>query len=149
MRGAARRKVDNRDAFEWRQLLPSDRRGLAAVEGDHAEVGQIGDQRREVVRLGFADLAVAAHVPFGAADHVPQPDLGLAQRGQPVGIGQVRERLANDRAEQAPELVRRMRIILLLGERADAGQAPENQQSRIGRDVRRKAGVADGGHGSR
>src|SRR3546814_6812030 len=79
MRGAARRQIDHRDALERRQLLPPDRRGLAAVERDHAQIGQIGDQRREVVRFGFADKAVAARAALGAAYHVPQPDLCLAR----------------------------------------------------------------------
>ncbi len=39
-----------------------------------------------------------------------------------------------------------MRIILPLGERPGARQAAEDEQSRIGRDKGREAGVADGGH---
>ncbi len=71
---AARRQVDERDRAGRRQLLAADRGGLAAVERDHSEVGKAGDERREVVRFGVADQRVAARVPLGAADHVPQPD---------------------------------------------------------------------------
>ena len=91
-------------------------------------------------------MAVAARPPLGGADHVPQPDPRLAQRGEPVGIGKRRERTADHRAEQAPELVGRMRIILAFGQRPRTGQAAENQKARVGCDVRREAGVAGGGH---
>src|SRR3546814_4929396 len=73
MRRAARRQVDHSDTFEWRQLPSPDHRSLAAVEVDHPQVGQLGDQRREVVRFGFADQRVAARATLGAAYHVPQP----------------------------------------------------------------------------
>src|SRR3546814_9565357 len=42
--------------------------------------------------------------------------------------------------------VRRMGVILPLGERTGAGQAAKDQQPRIRRDVRRETGVANGNH---
>src|SRR3546814_6278167 len=68
VRGAARRQVGQRDAGRVADLPPPDRRGLAAVEGDHAKIGQCCDQFEKIVRFGLANIAVAAGASRGRSE---------------------------------------------------------------------------------
>src|SRR3546814_3697714 len=86
IRGAARRQVDERYPPGIADLPPPDRRRLAAVERDHPKRGEARDQFGKVMRLGLADVTVAARAPLGAADHVPQAD---ARCGEQIGRAHV------------------------------------------------------------
>ena len=93
-------------------------------------------QGREIVQLRIADRRVQAAFAVAAAVHVPQRQPLVAQGLQPgfvaeryqVGLPQLRQNL--------PELVLRMPVVALLGQRACPREAAQQQQPRIRRQHR-------------
>ena len=79
-----------------------------------------------------ADVGVEAALAGGGRHGVPEAHAAVAQRLQTFLIGERNELAIDDGADQAPELVLRVGIILTLGERDGAGQAAQHQQARVG-----------------
>lgn len=141
MQRAGGGEVDQHEAGAGEQFA-AEGRGLGTVEGDGAEPGEGGGQRREVVGVRIADGGVAAAGAGGGGDHVPERDAGVDQRGE---AGFVRERgevAADDGREQVPELVLRMGVIATLGQAELAGQAAADEQAGVGAGDRREGRLA-------
>ena len=94
----------------------------------------------DAVVLGFADRLVEAAAPAGRGDHVPQPDATCRKAFEPRVIGQRLQLFPDRAAEQAPELVGRMRIVTFGRERGVAGQAAEYELARVRPSDRRQSG---------
>jgi len=134
--GAARGEGDQGDVRDARQLLRPVAEGGGAVEADRAEIGQGADQAGEIIAYGIADGGVAAALAAGAGDDIPQADMRRQQGGQAGFEIKLKKIAADDAGHEAPELVLRMGIITLRGERAVSRQAAEDQQADPGRDDR-------------
>ena len=75
----------------------------------------------------MANGGVQAPLPFTGSDNVPQAYTPLGQPSEPITVGQVHQRLDQCATEQRPELVGRVPVVLLQGQRVLAGEAAENQ----------------------
>ena len=103
---------------------------------------QAGDQRAKVGGLGVADGLVQTAGPLGAGDDVPQADAGGLQGGEALGIGQGGEIAPHHPADQPPEQVSGVSVILLGSERGVAWQAAKDEDAGVRVDHRREGGLA-------
>ena len=81
----------------------------------------------DAIVLGFADRLVEAAATTGRSNHVPKADAVFGKATQPLIVGEPLQLLTNGKAEQAPELVGRVRVITLGCERRVSGQAAEDE----------------------
>ena len=109
------------------QLAPDDRGG-GPIESDRAERRIIAKQMLDPVVRGLADRLVEAAGPCRRSDDVPQADMAVGEARQPRLIIQRTKLFAEHAAQQPPELIGRMRIILPGRKRRVAGQAAQNKQ---------------------
>ncbi|VVT05966.1 hypothetical protein SPHINGO391_380011 [Sphingomonas aurantiaca] len=132
MERAARRERDDLGSAEIpaKQLQALFQRG-ATVERDRAQIGQRRDQPGNVVARDIEDRGVGAPRASRRSDHVPHCDPLRTQRPKPVVIVERSKVAPDDRRHQLPELVLRMRIITLRGERTVARQAAKDEDSGI------------------
>ena len=105
------------------------RKALAAASGGS------GDLALQCI----ADRRIEAALPFACDDRVPYTYAVRPQAHQPLSIRDVDKRLAKDLSEHRPEMVARMRVILLRGQRRHAGKAAEYQHAGVARDDRRQS----------
>ncbi|MNL47738.1 hypothetical protein D3C87_1705410 [compost metagenome] len=115
MRRAGGRQVDQGDPLQIRpigQNAPPQLRRQPAVEGHGAKVGQGDDQPAQVggLRRAYGGVQTAGSLRRG--DDVPQPDAMRPQAIQPLLIGQGGQTLAQQAADQGPEAVARMGVVL-------------------------------------
>ena len=113
-------------------------RGLA-VEADRAQPARDAAHAGDLAALGVANRAVEA-APRSQATIVSQiADAARAHACEPLVVGKIGERLAEHRAEERPEVVARMRVVLPRGERRLARKTAEDQHARVAREHRRQA----------
>src|SRR4051812_49227010 len=109
---AARGQGDEREALLAGQLLHPERRRLAAVEADRAQGGEAGRQLVKRVRLMVANRAIEAAAAGRRADRVPEADSGVEQGAQPLLIRKRDQVRLHHSADQPPEMVARIAVIL-------------------------------------
>jgi hypothetical protein len=86
------------------------------------------------------DRLVEAARPTCRRDHIPQSDPAAGKNHQPRLVAKALQLLVKRTSEQAPELVRRVRIILSGRKRSVARQAAKDEQLGVGPGNRRQAG---------
>jgi len=94
----------------------------------------------DAVVLGEPDCLVEAPAPRRRGDYVPKADPLVGQPLQPLLIRQPLQFFTDGASEQAPELVRGMRVVTTRRQRCVPGQAPKNEQPRVGPGDRRQTG---------
>ncbi|MNT51601.1 hypothetical protein D3C72_1885730 [compost metagenome] len=129
------------------QHLDAQLRGRATVEGDRLQLRQAGCQGHQVVVVTGADIAVQAARALRLRHHIPQAHAMRQQGRQTFLIGLALQIQAQHLAQQHPEPVLRMRIVLAVRQRFFAGQAAQYQQARIGVDDGIETAFADVRHG--
>ena len=117
----------------------SDARRRLPIEADERHCRRGAAHARGLRGHGVADRAVEAPLPAARDDRVPQRDAARPQRGETPRIGQRRERHAGDRREQRPEVIARMRVVLLGCERRGPRKAAEDQHARVAAKHRRQS----------
>lgn len=86
------------------------------------------------------DCLVEATAPVRRSDHIPQTNPATGKYLQLRLVAKVLQLLVDRASKQAPELVRRMCIILACRKRSVARQASQHEQPGIDARNRRKAG---------
>ena len=142
MRVAGRGQVDQRERGARQCPAPNFCR-CRAVETNAAQVSKIGGEVRQRGKLDIADRRVEATGPRGRGYRIPQPDPRSAQGFQPFVISERDQIDFDDRPDQPPELVLRMRIIPICGKRGLAWQAAQNKQTGVGIDQRSEGRLAN------
>lgn len=121
--------------------------GLRAVEKDVCDVRVAPEERVKVVRGFQFDARVQAAWPDARMQNVPERDVGGAQGANPGLIGRGRincKKVADD----PPEGVLLVRVILARRQRRASRHASEDEDSRVARGDRMEtanAGLAQGG----
>lgn len=82
---------------------------------------------------------------MGVGDDVPEGDVVCLQGFQPRLVVQRDQINVDDFADEAPEAVLRVAVVAAARDRGVAGQAAENQQTGVGGEDRREAGLYDRG----
>ncbi len=121
--------------------LPGRRRARRrlAVEGDGDERRRGAADARHVAALGVADRAVQAAAPLAGDDRVPQADPSRQQPREPLGVRQPGQRLPQQRTDDRPEVVARVRVVGLRRQRRLAGKAAQDQHPRVRSEHRRQS----------
>ena len=88
------------------------RAAVLPLKQTSASAGAARRARADLAALGVADRAVEAAAALARDDRVPQSDAVRAQRAEPLAIRQLRQRLAEHRRDDRPEVVARMRVVL-------------------------------------
>lgn len=83
----------------------------------------------EVGVVGATDGGVKTARAFGRGDHVPQTDSCGQERREPRLIGEGRQIGPDHPADQRPEAVSRMGVILFGRKRGDPGEGAEDEQA--------------------
>src|SRR4029079_16138008 len=96
--------------------------GRRTIEADRLQCREVVEQMLDAVVRGLADRLIEASAPRCRGDHVPQADAAFGQPLQPLLVGTRLQLLPDRTAEQPPELIGRMGIITVRGERGVAGQ---------------------------
>lgn len=132
MERAGRGEGDDCQPARQRPELPHSQpvRG-AAVEGDRPEVGKGGSESSQIIRLVIADRRVGAAWPLRLGHDIPQADARSLQCRQSLVIIQPLQIDSSRRRQQSPELVLRIGVITLRGQRAVARQAAADEQTSV------------------
>src|SRR5690606_14330578 len=121
---------------------------VPAVEDHPLDAWRQLAQPGEVVGLRVADRAVQAALAPAGRVHGPDRDAALAHELVAPLEGQLGERLAEQLAEDAPEQVARVRVVVAGRQRGLAGEAAEDQQPRPRARDRREADPGRRRHGA-
>lgn len=99
----------------------------STVKGDVGQVRRKALEARESVHPRIGDGCVEAACPIAGREHVPQADsMGQQAREAPFVWLPV-QRLAEQIAQQAPELIARVRVVLARRQRSLGRKAAENK----------------------
>ena len=115
------------------------RRG-PAIEQHATQRGKLPQQGLEVVCLGGPDIGVEAALPLAGGQYVPQADRVGQKPVEPARVRQVGQRFVQNRAENRPELVAWMSVVLTASQRCTARKAAQDQRLDPRIDHRREAG---------
>src|SRR5690242_2228604 len=123
--GRARRwKVYQRQARRRvAHQLAADARRCGSVEGDGLKLRKIVKQMLDLVVFRLADRLIEAARPIGGRNHVPKPDPAVGQAAKAILVSESLQLFPNRSPKEAPELVRRVRVITLRRQRCVARQA--------------------------
>lgn len=97
-------------------------------------------QMLDPVVRGVPNRLVEAAGPARRSDHIPQADPAPGKDLELRLVAKLVQLLVDRPSEQAPELVRRVRIILSRRERNIARQTSKHEQPGVGTGNRRQAG---------
>ncbi|KGW92070.1 hypothetical protein Y048_4535 [Burkholderia pseudomallei MSHR456] len=115
------------------------RLGLPAVERNHFELRHRIDQCDKIIARMVANIAIETPGTLSLGDNVPQADVAFQQRAKPIGIVHIDYVLPNHIADQQPESILLVCVVLVVRERYFARQATENQHARVEVNDRREA----------
>jgi len=102
---------------------------LAAIASHGAQLRQLAEQRRQIVRTLLANGRVEAAGALGRFQHIPKRNALSQQERAFAPIRKARQILPKRRGQQRPELVLRMAVVLAPTQRFVARQGSENQHS--------------------
>lgn len=156
IRGTGRRQLQRlQRGAAWltqrRQRRARMAKALCAVVRQPAQLRAACAQRGKIIHLWAADCRVQAALALAAVIHIPQPESTIEQPGTAPrivlrpGLRLVRPQ----RLQQTPELVLRVRIVLLRDQRGLARKAAQHQQLRLRPDHRREPLQAQAGRAIR
>ena len=106
-------------------------KALPAVVGDGLQCGAALAQAGEVVEFGGADGGVQTAFALASGVHVPDAQTVRQRRRDALGVACRHQVLRPQRAQDFPELVLRVAIVLLGAQRGDAGETAEHQHAGV------------------